>query len=380
MKKEKKVIHILMTDYQIDSRVRNETNSLYKNGYDVDVYCLKSYKIKKSEDRENINLIRFGLVGNKLLNFLSAYIFMFVYSLNKKIDLVHAHDANALPIAYLISCIKRVPFIYDSHELWSESHHSISSKFILKSIAYVEKKFAKKAQYIITVSDSIKEFLQKYFKTEDITVIRNIPSYTHEGTYNILREEFKLSESSKVCLYQGVISQSRGVELILTAAINVCSREQNVYFFFLGEGPYLNELKKSIKDLGLSNRIITLGRVEQSSLLKYTKSADIGIHAITNSCLNHDYCLPNKIFEYIHSGVVPVVTNLYELNRYVIGNDIGLSFEDNNAKSLENQIMGLLENEKQFLRFKSNVGKLAKFDTWDNESKKLVEVYQKVLS
>jgi len=70
-----KLVHILMTDYQLDSRVRNETVSLVNDGYEV--YCLKSNKISSDEVREKVNLKRFGIVGNKIFTFLSAYIAMF---------------------------------------------------------------------------------------------------------------------------------------------------------------------------------------------------------------------------------------------------------------------------------------------------------------
>lgn len=312
-----KLVHILMTDYQLDSRVRNETVSLVNDGYDVDVYCLKSKKTFTDEVREKVNLKRFGIVSSKVVAFLSAYVSMFLYSLGKKIDSVHAHDVNALPIAYLIALFKRVPLIYDSHELWSESHHSMSSKLILNIVAIMEKFFAKRATKIITVSDSIKEYLKKYFDTDNIEVVRNIPSYTHSGDYDLFREKYNLSDNVRICLYQGLISKTRGVDLIVKAALEVCKKNSNIVFFFLGDGPYLDELKKLVIDSKLENKVYILGKIDQSELLKYTKSADIGIHAISNTCLNHEYCLPNKVFEYIHSYVVLVVTNLLELSKFV---------------------------------------------------------------
>lgn len=380
MEAKKKLVHILMTDYQIDSRVRNETTSLFEEGYEVDVYCLKSKELNHNEIREQINLIRFGFISNKLINFLSAYFFMFFYSLNKKIDCIHAHDANALPIAYLIALIKGVPFIYDSHELWSQSHHSISSKYILNFIAFMEKFFAKKAKRIITVSHSIEKYLEKHFDVQNIAVVRNIPSYVHEGTYDILREKFNINQESKICLYQGVISESRGVELIIKAAINICNKNKDIHFFFLGDGPYLDELKTIVTNERLETRIHILGKINQDDLLKYTMSADIGIHAITNSCLNHEYCLPNKVFEYIHSGLVLVVTNLFELNNFVTENQIGISFKDNCVKSLEESILKIIEDEELFLKFKNNSKNLAKLLTWKNESKELIHLYSEILN
>ncbi|WP_323594868.1 glycosyltransferase [Aliarcobacter butzleri] len=376
---QKQLVHILMTDYLLDSRVRNETVSLSKDGYNLNVYCLNSRVISHDELRENILLKRFGIVSNKYLTFISAYITMFFYSLNKKIDLIHAHDLNSLPIAYIISLIKRVPFIYDSHELWSQSHHSISSKLILNIVSLMEKFFAKRATKIITVSDSIKGYLEKYFCVSDIEVIRNIPSYTHIGNYNLLREQYNLSNEIKICLYQGMISEHRGVSLIVKSAIEVCKNNNNVVFFFLGDGEHLDTFKKLIKENELEEKVFFLGRIEQDQLLKYTMSADIGIHAISNTCLNHDYCLPNKIFEYLHSNLVLVVTNLFELSKFIEENKIGLTFTDNNSFDLETKINELLANETLYLEYKNNVKNLATKLTWSNEYLKLRNIYKDLL-
>jgi len=376
--KKKSLFHILMTDYSVDSRVRNETVYLAKDNYNVTVYCLKSEKLDMDELREGVSLKRFGLVGNKIITFLSAYLFMFFYSFTKKIDCVHAHDVNALPAAYLIAKIKRVPFIYDSHELWSQSHHSISSKIILNTVATMEKFFAKRAAQIITVSDSIKEYMKPYFKNENIEVIRNIPSYTHSGEYDLFREKFNIDKNKKICLYQGLISESRGVGLIAQAAINISKKEDNSIFFFLGDGPYLKELKNIVKKENVEDKILILGSIDQQELLKYTKSADIGIHAIYNSCLNHDYCLPNKLFEYIHSRLVLVMTDLTELKKFVEENKIGLTFEDNSVKSLEKQLLKLLTDEELFEEYRQNSIALANKITWDNEYQKLKNIYGRV--
>lgn len=380
MKSEKNIVHILMTDYSIDSRVRNETVSLSTDGYNVTVYCLISKNISNDEIRENVFIKRFGVIGNKIFTFLTSYLLMFIYSLNKQIDSVHAHDVNALPIAYLISLVKRVPLIYDSHELWSQSHHSISSKFVLSTVAYMEHFFAKRAKSIITVSDSIKNYLEQYFDVNNVTVVRNIPSYTHVGNYNLFREEFNISDNTKICLYQGLISESRGVGLIVEAALSICKVNNNVVFFFLGDGPYLEELKKLVVSNSLSDKIKILGKIDQNELLKYTMSADIGIHAISNTCLNHNYCLPNKVFEYIHSGVVLLVTDLVELKTFVQENEIGLTFMDNNVKSLEMSLIKLLNDEELFNKFKINSIELSKKLTWDNEYQKLREIYLKILN
>ena len=377
--KTKKIIHILMTDYSVDSRVHNETTSLQKKDYEVNVFCLKSQKFNDNEYREDVFIQRFGLGKAKILKFLSAYLFMFFKSFRQDVDLVHAHDVTALPIAYLIAKIKRVPFVYDSHELWSQSHHASSSKFLLSFVAFMERFFAKRTRHIITVSQSIQEYMKSYFKNENISLLRNIPSYTHEGEYNIFREKYAVLDDETIFLYQGLMSESRGVGLIVDTAISLLKKEPHAKFFFLGEGDALVSLKEKVREENLEKHIFFLGQIAQSDLLKYTKSADIGIHAIHNSCLNHDYCLPNKLFEYIHSDLVVVMTGLTELSAFIHKYEIGLTFEDKNASSLEEKLLLLLKDKNLYHTYKDNVQKLSRQITWENEALLLLKVYKNIL-
>ena len=81
--------------------------------------------------------------------------------------------------------------------------------------------------------------------------------------------------------------------------------------------------------------------VKQDILACYTKSADIGVHAIQNTCLNHDFCLPNKLFDYTKCEIPVVVSNLTEMTKFVKDNGFGITFEDGDAKSLSQKIQTL---------------------------------------
>jgi glycosyltransferase involved in cell wall biosynthesis len=374
----KNIVHVLVSDYRVDSRVTNETVSLVKEGYDVTVYCLKSSKLSSDEKLNGVHIKRFGIVSNRVINLISAFLVMIFFALKSKVHCVHAHDVSALPVAFMISKLKRVPLIYDSHELWGESLHAFDSKTVIKLVVFVEKILARQASVIITVSKSIKTHLSSVFNISHATVIRNIPSYTYKDNYDLFRETYNINKDSKILIYQGLIDISRGVDLIVDAAIHVCKSNEKCFFFILGDGPHIDELKEKVNKFNLTNRIIFFGYVKQSDLLKYTRSADIGIHAIKNSCLNHSYCLPNKLFEYINSGLVLVVTDLIELGSFVRKKEVGVTFDDGNLKSLEQAILLLLKDQTLFDKCRINSSLASQKYTWDNEFIKLKEIYEKI--
>jgi glycosyltransferase involved in cell wall biosynthesis len=373
-----RVLHLLMSDYKIDSRVRNETESLKNSGCVIDVFCLKSGDTEKTELRNGVRIARFGTFADrKILHILTAYLGFLCAAMRKNYRLVHAHDFTALPIGFLLSRLKRIPLIYDSHELWSESEHENYPRYLLKTAYRLEKTLAGKADRIITVSDSINQFLRQHFGNPRIATIRNVPSYTVPHRSNILRERYSIPGHIPVLIYQGAISRARGVDVLLGAIEKI--KHADFKFLFLGNGPYVKEVDKFINEHHLKSKIILSEAVPQNELLKYLSGGDIGVHAISSSCLNHEYCLPNKLFEYIHAGLGILCTHLKEMSQLVQDNNIGLTFEDNNLDDLALQMRYLIEHRDQIELYKSNSRRLRETLTWDREFIGLKLLYQELI-
>ncbi|RBO85737.1 glycosyltransferase family 4 protein [Marinomonas aquiplantarum] len=374
-----KVLHILMTDYRIDSRVRNETYSLSNSGFDVTVLCMNGRDLPKSEIREGVKIKRFGISSIKIIQFISSYIGMFFYSLREKNSVVHAHDLTSLPIAFFISLFTMSKLVYDSHELWSESHHKKHPRVLIYLMEVFERCFGGRCDAVISVSDGISEYLQSYLKVPDVVTIRNIPSYTQRGNYDLFRSLLPISDDRKVFLYQGLISETRGVNVLFDAALKLSERN-DVAFIFMGDGPFVSKMQDRLKEIKNKQSIFYLPPVSQDELLKYTISADVGIHAIRNTCKNHDLCLPNKIFEYISASLPVIVADLEEMSKLVNKYEIGLCFEDSNVDSLVECVKDLLNNSNKMNTLKFNVQELRKTLNWDNESKVLLDLYSRLHS
>lgn len=374
----KRVVHLLMSDYSVDSRVKNETISLAESGFDVTVFCLKGKNLPVKEVSDGVSINRFGLLGlGGKLRFFTALVSIITKSIFTKIDLVHAHDLNALPLAFLISMIKRSKLVYDSHELWSQAHHRKRLPLILKAVEKVELFISKRCDAVIAVSDGITDYLKSYFGINSVTTIRNIPSYQTKGSHNLFREEFGISDSTKIFLYQGLISESRGVNVILKAAESLAKKE-GLAFVFLGDGPYAVEIINRIKNKNLGS-VFYKKSVPQNILLNYTKSADVGVHAIKNSCLNHDLCLPNKLFEYLSAEKPVIVSNLKEMKSFVESYQVGKVFDESDSRSLILAIDDITRDPDTLGTLKGNIVELNRNLNWKEESKKLIELYFKVL-
>ena len=378
------VIHLLLSDYIVDSRVRNETEMLARK-YNVHVLCYgTSIAKEKHSVKVNKNVTIISHQKNKsFIGLLKAWFNMLIDANSIKPVLLHAHDVSSLPLGFFLAKFTGAKLIYDSHELWSQSHHKKRAKIIITFIKIGELFLAKRANCIITVSNNIARYLRSYFQHNHVCVIRNIPTYMRLDECqklgrNFIRHKWGADKKKIVILYQGLLKSERGV-FIIADAIKLLSSEKKILFVFMGEGPDEDKLKRYMIKHNLNHLVKFQESVNQNVLACYTKSADIGIHAIQNTCLNHDFCLPNKLFEYAKCEIPVLVSDLTEMREFVDKNGFGVTFEDGNADSLAQRIRALINNtyRKNFIdNLKKGKNKISEED----EYLKLSKIYEGLLS
>ena len=300
--------------------------------------------------------------------------FEFIYRVVKKYknsDILHCNDLNTLPIGVIIKKFFNydAKIVYDAHEYEindtpNESKYKIRIKYILEKflIRYVDK--------VITVSDSIANEYVKLYGIEKPAVVLNTPSYTEIEKKNIFRKFFDIDEQQAIFLYQGGLSKGRGIEILLEA---FKSQTTNAVIVFMGYGP----LQKLIIEVSKEYKNIYFHKaVSPEVLLDYTSSADFGILFYENNCLNHEFCSPNKMFEYIMAEIPVIVSNLYEMKRLVESNKIGTVAKENTPEGLKAAIEEAIKLDKE--KLKTNIQKLKTIYNWEEQEKVLFSVYKEL--
>ena len=214
--------------------------------------------------------------------------------LRERVDVYHAHDFETLLLGYLSARIKKVRLVYDSHELWTESKGYVSPfrrKALRPLTVMLEHFLIRRVDGIITVSDSIAKHLARKYKIDKPVVVSNFSERFSVGASDVLREKLALDKKRKIALYQGGIMSGRGLEKLVE-----CSKylDSDIVVVIMGDGELKEELQRIVEAENL-DRVRILDAVPQDVLIEYTASANIGIHPIQNTCLNHYYSLPNKI-------------------------------------------------------------------------------------
>ncbi len=372
---QKKVTSIVLNNFKNDSRVLKENISLQKARYEVQVVALHEEPLAEFEEVQNIPVHRVklktrGWSKQKLVQLIKYVEFIYkVVKQYKKSDIVHCNDLNSLPIGVIIKKFfnKDVKIVYDAHEYETELN---GLKGIQKKLVkWLERKLIKYADKVITVSDAIADEYVKLYGIEKPALVLNTPSYKEIEKKNIFRETLGIKETQTIFLYQGGLSKGRGIEILLDAFKNI--KNENSVIVFMGYGPLESLIKETSKEY---KNIYFHKVVSPDVLLDYTSSADFGFLFYENTCLNHYYCSPNKMFEYLMAEIPVIVSNLYEMKRLVEFNKIGTVAKENSPEGLKEAIEEAVKLDKEVL--KTNIQKLKTIYNWEEQEKVLLEIYK----
>ncbi len=178
------------------------------------------------------------------------------------------------------------------------------SQFIITSI---EKICLKKVDKVIVSGELDKDYLLKKKEFQkDFFVIKNLPPTQIESNSNYLREKYNIEPNYKIAIYQGAILHHRGIFPFLEAMKHF----ENIFFVMIGENQIGLQLNQYIEANVLGDRCKIHPLIDYSDLLEITKSADFGISLFEPVSDSYQYALPNKIFEYLSSGIPYLATNL----------------------------------------------------------------------
>jgi len=286
----------------------------------------------------------------------------------KDSDIIHCNDLYTLPMGVMVKKLynKNVKIVYDAHEYETEVNGLSGNKKRFRKI--MERILIHYADKVICVSDAIANEYVRLYGIEKPALVLNTPPYQIVEKKNFFREKLGIDENQTIFLYQGGLSKGRGIEILLETFKKT---DPSNIIVFMGYGP-LEALV--IEAATQYDNIYFYEAVSPSVLLGYTSSADFGILFYENNCLNHYYCSPNKMFEYLMAGIPVIASNLYEMKRLVENNKIGIVAKDNTPEGLKEAIEKAVLLDKDTLQ--KNIRKVQEVYNWEEQEKVLLDLYK----
>lgn len=373
----KKIAVLVLNEFINDSRVIKQVESLSCK-YKVDVLALNNGELGTTVTHsDNVRVFR-KVAYSKPSNFFLKKIkqsvvylqYLFSSLMNfKDYDVVHCNDLETLPIGILGKLFNRkLKVVYDAHEyetetLWMQNKYK---KFLARKL---EGFLINYADGVSVVSDGIANEYARIYKIDKPYLVLNTPNLVPIIKQNLFRTKFNIPQDNKIFLYQGGLTKGRGIEILLESFSNL--GDTNQVIIFMGYGCLEREVKKYAAKY---DNIIYHPAVDPDVLLSYTSSADFGILFYEDNCLNHRYCSPNKMFEYLVAGIPVISSNLVEMKRLVETYHLGLVAITNDVEGFSACVKESYKMDYQELLEKVEVAR-AIFN-WAEQEKVLYRMYE----
>jgi glycosyltransferase involved in cell wall biosynthesis len=287
-------------------------------------------------------------------------------------DVVHAHDLPQLRGGLVAARRLGVPFVYDAHELYPEI--GTLTKRQQDRLGRLERRLMPKCDATITVNPYIAAEMAKRYRVRPPNVILNAIDPVDVGPRERrFHEMLGLAENDRVLLFQGWMSPTRGLDLLIDA---VARARPHVHLVLMGYGDMADELLAHAARLGIGERVHMVPAVPQDELLYWTQAADAGVIPYPAVDLNHRFCSPNKLFEFIQAGLPIVANDLPYLRDVVGGEQIGALAPIEDPAAFANAIDDVLAADDASNRaYRSRIAEIADRYSWRTQGEHLRQIY-----
>ena len=312
----KKICMVTTSRLDIDSRIQNEAEALSDN-FDVTV-LMRAYdqSITLKDTPYKVKRIPYTHLWPFVCNILSSIWSLSRAAAKETPDFYHAHDIDGLLAIAWVARHKKIPLIYDSHELWSENLANSQLKWVKWMIPALEKYLISFSQKGITASQSYAEQLKKKYR-RDFFLVRNMPKL--KGTKKSQLNFHQMFPGETVLLHVGQTGAARGAGKLIEMMQFLPT---NFTLVFLG-GKNSPTFIEQIKSLKLADRVHFVDHIPPIELVDAIRSADIGLVMTEGLSLSKYYSLPNKLMQYIAAEIPVLASDIPEHRRVIEQEKIG---------------------------------------------------------
>lgn len=375
-----------------DRRVWQEANTLKDAGAKVSIICpiMKGYTARY-EIINDIEIYRHplplearGALGY-LLEYSAAIYWEFVLSwkifFKKRFHVIHG--CNPPDLIFFTSLFFKpfgVKYLFDHHDINPELYIAKYDKkgFFYNLMILFEYLTFQTASYSIATNESYKEIAIKRgkMKPERVQVVRSGPKLDR---LKLLSPDDQYKKGRKYLIgYVGVIGEQEGIDLLLDSVKYIVTRRNDVQVAIVGGGTDVEKLKQLSIEMGLNDYVDFYGRVSDEVLVAILNTADVCVNPDKPTEMNNLSTM-NKIMEYMALKKAIVQFDLKE-GRFS-AQRASLYAANDSTDDFAEKIIYLLDNEK----IRNEMGeygynRVLTELSWEFESKKLVDVYKKVLA
>jgi len=382
-RKHKLIVVTVISDLVTDYRVHKICQSLHQEGYRVLLIGRHHPLSPEIRPRDYPTVRLKTLFRSTFLFYLEFNIRLFIRLLRERPAILLGNDLDVMPATLSAARIRKTPVVYDTHEFFL-GMAGMDRKPVRRAVwKWIESRTFSRLKYIYTVSDSIGNLYRKIYLKKVLTV-RNLP-LRNSGDTELSRPEKswinsvdnKIPDNRHILIFQGAgINESRGAEELVYSMLFL--EADKYHLVIVGGGDVMIKLERIIEQNYLASKVTLIPKVPFSVLGHFTRKAHLGISIDKGSVLNHRYSLPNKLFEYLHAGVPVLASRLTEQEKIIQQYDVGTFIENHQPEHIAQRIRAVFSDPETMERWKRNCCRVKEELNWENESKKLIDIFKQV--
>ena len=366
-----RVIHLTSVHPWNDNRIfHKECVSLAQKGFDV--FLIAPATEKKVVN--DVHIIPLSEVKSRLLRILVQPIRLFFKGMQLEGDIYHFHDPELIPIALFLRLFRK-NVIYDIHEdniSVIQARPSIPwlLRNLLVIIVRIVEWLAQKCMHII-IAES---YYKRRFKNG--LIIKNYPLVHNRINLN----ENNISVTNAI-IYTGKITPIRGALIHSSIPGYVPGVEVHMV------GEHTSALREEMLNNTRHgrNKLLLMGTddfvspsIIQDYYSKHKWLAGLAIFPFSDHYKEKEL---TKFFEYMLNGIPIICSNFPVWNKLVEKEKCGLTVNPNDPQDIKEKIEYLLNNKEEAISMgaRGRAAVLSKYN-WESQEKKLIELYELIVS
>jgi glycosyltransferase involved in cell wall biosynthesis len=262
--------------------------------------------------------------------------------------------------AYLVSRLKRIPFVFELRDMWPESIKAVGAmkdSAVIRILERIEMFLYRKAARIVTVTHAFKDTLIcRGIDGAKVVVVTNGVDLSHfapQAKDAELVQQLGL-QGMFVAGYIGTHGMAHALETLLEAAqiLQNTPGAENVRLLFLGDGARKQNLESQARAMGLGN-VLFLDSVPKDQVVRYWSLLDVSVIHLRKTDL-FTTVIPSKLFECMGMGL-PVLHGVAGESADIVQREqVGEVFEPENAQQLVAGLMRMRDQSDWFATYQRN--------------------------
>jgi len=385
------VLHLLPSDIRLQTRLFKEAAFTVHEGICDEVSVLGLKVSPEQAEQEMIDQLQVFRARTLFYKWRATWIVKYIWpirvvlillgaiqygvsavKLGKTLGVTHVscHYLTSLPQSWLAAQLCGAKLVYLPHEL--EVHRWGVSKITRPIHMLIEWMFIGAAEGVVVVCEPIARWYKESYRLECVGIVRNLPERAALTVEQVgeraFRDRFCIPEHAVIIIYQGVLSEVRGVYMLIEIFSRFRTDQHHLVLMGFGDEADIKRIRKAAATF--TNVHFQPG-VPRELILSYTSGADVGIYVSENPPINDQLALPNKFFEFVHAGLPVIVSdNLRYLSEVISAEGIGWSTRIENVGHL---ISTLSVMDVQ--RSRERVKAYAADAVWEVDAKEFRRIY-----